>query len=697
MKKISGFTHWLVAILISIIAVGLVGAAWLYEENKNEFTNAATSNIATTINTNVEPPTINSNQTKIFTTINQWSYYPNYYGIRQVIETDQEYWLATSGGVLKINKENFNVGVLTEAQGLPGNTVTSFDLVENKNELWVGVQGGIGKFNSNNLKLIKAYTTNDGLASSSNIELRRDPYTDILWAGTFRGLSKYEEVADSWTSYTQAHGVAFAGVEEVQFDQENIWIFVSPNAKTPGGILKMSKADGGWTHYPESIHFPLEENSILLASNSSTVIAASRPYDWISVDESREADVYVYNHADDIWIKLEAVYDLIGENDYIRKIEATYNGVFTFTVIQRDNNATVIVVYDPSTENATTQQPEPTFLEQHKSKMAFPSRMAIQYIIGNTIFLESLHTIDSNTHEFDSRMRDTVFAYENEVKPSDFHLLDCNKHTAAVDDQYLLSGSIGHDTNLYGLYAYRNNDNVVEKLLDKEEVIELFDGTGWTDKVQWCEDDVLYLLSEEGMKKKDLNTGQEVLISKNYHEANVKYFTHGTKTYYRTIDNEIGIFDKQTEQFSYISLPDVDIINVGGNIVDNVSLILKDVIEDDYWFLPPSKTGPAAIHSVFVFHADSEVWETIDISDLLASRSEYLQNLTHSRDTILLISSDSLYIKKHNTNSFTTLSDTANDLMMSSTGSIFPVMGGTWFSGGAGVWYSPLTLIDLSN
>lgn len=34
MKNTSGFTHWVIIILISIIAVGLVGAAWYYEANK---------------------------------------------------------------------------------------------------------------------------------------------------------------------------------------------------------------------------------------------------------------------------------------------------------------------------------------------------------------------------------------------------------------------------------------------------------------------------------------------------------------------------------------------------------------------------------------------------------------------------------------------------------------------------------------
>jgi len=36
MKNQKGFKHWVIVILVSIMAVGLVGVAWYYEENKEE-------------------------------------------------------------------------------------------------------------------------------------------------------------------------------------------------------------------------------------------------------------------------------------------------------------------------------------------------------------------------------------------------------------------------------------------------------------------------------------------------------------------------------------------------------------------------------------------------------------------------------------------------------------------------------------
>lgn len=713
MNDTKGFTHIVIVILISVMAVGLVGAAWYYEENRKETTGLTTSTTVTSTVANTSQQTINTNSNIL--TANKWSYYPNFDNISQVIETDNEYWLAANGGVFRVNKETFDLDVLTEAQGLLGNAVISLDLSEKKNELWVGVRGGISKVDINNLEVIKNYSREDGadtfanenresfegLSSNSNIELRRDTHTGILWAGTFRGLSRYDVETDTWKSYGKAQNILFSGVREVQFDKQNVWIFVTPDATTIGGIFKMSKEDGLWTHYPENEKFPAEANGIKLASNGSTVIVGSRPYDWISTNESREANVYRFYYDSDSWIKLDAFDDFIGSDDYIKKIETTKDGIFNLTVIQTDkeNRKTVTISYDPSSEKISTQLPEPTFLELHEDNINIPSKKSIQYIINDTIFLETLYTVNSKTHEFNSKMRDIVYSYEeNSISSSDFHLMACNKHSISIGDQYIINTNVNEYAGggVFGLYVYRNSSNKIVKLLDNEQIVELFNGSIWTDTSLWCENDILYVLSEDGIKKLDISLGQETIISKNYHKVQTKYFTTGTKTYFKTENNEIGIFNKLTEQFSYITIPDVDVIDVSGKVVDKGSLILKEVIGDEYWFLPPATAGPKAVHSVFILHSDTDSWEIIDVSHLLSSRSETLRTVMHDNDTILLASNDSLYIKKGDTNYFTTLSDTVKDLMMKSTGSAFPIAGEIWFSSGTGIWNAPFTFNELS-
>lgn len=56
MKNQTGFAHWVVVILISVMAIGLVGVAWWYEENKEK--TATSTGTTTKINTN---NAINSN------------------------------------------------------------------------------------------------------------------------------------------------------------------------------------------------------------------------------------------------------------------------------------------------------------------------------------------------------------------------------------------------------------------------------------------------------------------------------------------------------------------------------------------------------------------------------------------------------------------------------------------------------------
>lgn len=73
MKNQKGYTHWVIAILISVMAVGLVGVAWWYEENKkettttNEATSAVNTNIAINSNTNANI-TVNKNTNTVVNT-----------------------------------------------------------------------------------------------------------------------------------------------------------------------------------------------------------------------------------------------------------------------------------------------------------------------------------------------------------------------------------------------------------------------------------------------------------------------------------------------------------------------------------------------------------------------------------------------------------------------------------------------------
>lgn len=54
MNNTSGYTHWVIAILISVMAMGLVGAAWYYEANKENNNANTPANNAVACSTDVK-------------------------------------------------------------------------------------------------------------------------------------------------------------------------------------------------------------------------------------------------------------------------------------------------------------------------------------------------------------------------------------------------------------------------------------------------------------------------------------------------------------------------------------------------------------------------------------------------------------------------------------------------------------------
>lgn len=107
---------------------------------------------------------------------------------------------------------------------LPGVTDTSISALEldGSGNLWCGTDGkGIFKINKKNLRY-NAYTTRDGLADNQIISLLNDS-RDILWAGTYAGLSRYLD--GQWTSFKAEGGIKGNFVNNVYEDKRgHIWL-----------------------------------------------------------------------------------------------------------------------------------------------------------------------------------------------------------------------------------------------------------------------------------------------------------------------------------------------------------------------------------------------------------------------------------------------------------------------------------------
>jgi len=80
MRNQKGFVHWVILILISVMVVGLVGAAWYYEEKKGEHTTVNTkvnTNTITTDTNSVVNVNTSVNTNTVANETDDWETYTN--------------------------------------------------------------------------------------------------------------------------------------------------------------------------------------------------------------------------------------------------------------------------------------------------------------------------------------------------------------------------------------------------------------------------------------------------------------------------------------------------------------------------------------------------------------------------------------------------------------------------------------------
>jgi len=160
------------------------------------------------------------------------------------IAIDQDYiWVANGQGLIRFNKNSGAQKIFTETDGLLGNETTG--VIKHGNEIWITSQSrGISIFNTKTNSW-KYFTTANGLVNDGNLIMKLDG--NILWLATFDGFAKYDFATGKWTNWKEGAGTKFAGVNDFVFNDNFVWIYVSPNAYTSGGVLRLDKKMLTWT------------------------------------------------------------------------------------------------------------------------------------------------------------------------------------------------------------------------------------------------------------------------------------------------------------------------------------------------------------------------------------------------------------------------------------------------------------------
>lgn len=142
------------------------------------------------------------------------------------------------------------------------------------------------------------YSTQDGLADKSNIRFHPDPYdSNIVWIGTFRGLSKFDLSSRTFQSYTREIGIPGSIWEPKVFyiDQNTVWVTVAANAYNTGGVARLNKNTGEWMAWgTETFVIEGEVNSRVDPVNTSV---GSENYIVIEEDDTE----YVFDRELQSW------------------------------------------------------------------------------------------------------------------------------------------------------------------------------------------------------------------------------------------------------------------------------------------------------------------------------------------------------------------------------------------------------------
>jgi hypothetical protein len=626
-----------------------------------------------------------------------WHYYPNYQDIRGTEQVGTTMWLATYGGLLKFDTETKEHSWFTVKDGLSSNLLTSIAYDPATKYLWLGHQntslgskGGVTKFDTTTNKIVQFYSnpaddtdifrqyfpaTYDGLISGSNVQLKRDPYSGDIWAATFRGISRYVADGNTWESYGTGATIDFAGVRDIGFTPTSIWIYVTPNAYTKGGMLRLTRATKQWAAQNETSKLKLDRDDINFTTRNGDVWAAGRPNDWVSVEKSRDTDVYRYLATTDSWQKITEVNATLLATDHVTAMK-TINDQIVLSVL-RKNGSSVEMIINPTTLAVTTQTVAPTFVEQYGSDMGYPSVSNVVYTNSSGGLMTSSGTLfNTSTGQQDTDVMQAIQAYvQKEPSTSGIQPIPCNQWNDSAQD-ILLEKNNEMMGGSYGLYMYRRST----KTIDLAVSADVWNKAVLGSNILSCNDNTVVMIDKTGASEFDIKTKTTKAMGSGFVDLQNFLGSNNQQAYFTATNNRLGIYDIPSEKFTYVDF------QLPKGLSAN-ALQYYTVTDRGIWFTSAlSGDSSAQVNTAYVFNPKAGTWTTYSLSQQFVT-GEQVNTIRAVQDEVWLISNLNIYILRPNGNEFTLADKSLRTGMMDvNVGMTYSTPNGVWFTNSFGLW-----------